>query len=160
MYSLLFNQHYQLSSNQKLPSWANAVFQHDGGVCGQAFPSLPSSSPVIAFFCCRPNFLDELARKRLLRRLLFCRELGQLVACVASVSVRFRSKERGKRVKDRAKNGPSLSFFGSCLISRAAKTENPVPRSFFTPKPNGNACYEGYTTRDFLARPILPGNRS
>ena len=27
------------------------------------------------------------------------------VACVASVSVRFRSKERGKRVKDRAKNG-------------------------------------------------------
>ena len=29
------------------------------------------------------------------------------VACVASVSVRFRSKERGTRVKDRAKNGPS-----------------------------------------------------
>ena len=29
------------------------------------------------------------------------------VACVASVSVRFRSKERGKRVKDRAKNGLS-----------------------------------------------------
>ena len=39
---------------------------------------------------------------------------------------------------------PQLSFFGSCLISRAAKTENPVPRSFFTPKPNGNACYAGY----------------
>ena len=88
------------------------------------------------------------------------------VACVANVSVRFRSKERGKRVKDRAKNGlskragrgwgrkegnflpspspPPLSFFGSCLISRAAKTENPVPRSFFTPKPKGNACYAGY----------------
>ena len=90
------------------------------------------------------------------------------VACVASVSVRFRSKERGKIVKDRAKNGlskragrgwgrkegnflpspklplPPLSFFGSCLISRAAKTENPVPRSFFTPKPKGNACYVGY----------------
>ena len=29
------------------------------------------------------------------------------VACVASLSVRFRSKERGKRVKDRAKNGLS-----------------------------------------------------
>ena len=29
------------------------------------------------------------------------------VACVASVSVRFRSKERGKRVKERAKNGLS-----------------------------------------------------
>ena len=56
------------------------------------------------------------------------------LACVASVSVRFRSKERGTRVKD------------SCFISRAAKTENPVPRSFFAPKPNGNACYAGYVS--------------
>ena len=39
---------------------------------------------------------------------------------------------------------PPLSFFGSCFISRAAKTKNPVPRSFFAPKPNGNACYAGY----------------
>ena len=30
----------------------------------------PSPSPVIPFFCSRPNFLEELARKRLLRRLL------------------------------------------------------------------------------------------
>ena len=37
---------------------------------------------------------------------------------------------------------------GSCLISHAAKTENPVPRSFFTPKPNGNACYAGYHASD------------
>ena len=29
------------------------------------------------------------------------------LACVASVSVPFRSKERGTRVKDRAKNGAS-----------------------------------------------------
>ena len=29
------------------------------------------------------------------------------LACVASVSVRFRSKERGTRIKDRAKNGVS-----------------------------------------------------
>ena len=35
-------------------------------------PSLPFPSPVIPFFCSRPNFLDELARKRLLRRLM-CR---------------------------------------------------------------------------------------
>ena len=73
-----------------------------------------------------------------------------------ALSVRFRSKERGTRVKDCAKNGvseragkgwalplPPLSFFGSCFIPRAAKTENPVPRSFFGPKPNGNACYTG-----------------
>ena len=32
-------------------------------------------------------------------------------------------------------------FFGSRSISRATKTENPVPRSFFSPKTNGNSCY-------------------
>ena len=31
----------------------------------------------------------------------------QILSCVASVSLRFRSKERGTRVKDRAKNGAS-----------------------------------------------------
>ena len=71
------------------------------------------------------------------------------VACVTSVSVWFRNKEWGTKVKDCAKNGaskraergwgrkegkflpllnPSLSFFGSRFISRVAKTENPVPR--------------------------------
>ena len=70
------------------------------------------------------------------------------VTCVTSVSVWFRNKERGTKVKDCAKNGaikraergwgrkegkllplllPSLSFFGSRFISRVAKTENPVP---------------------------------
>ena len=59
------------------------------------------------------------------------------IACVASVSVRFRSKERGTRVKDRAKNG-------SRLISRTIKTENPIPPLFFAPKLNGNPSYAGY----------------
>ena len=45
------------------------------------------------------------------------------IACVGCISVRFRSKERGTRVKDHAKNG---SYF----ISRVVKTENPVPRFF------------------------------
>ena len=69
-----------------------------------------------------------------------------VLACVASVSVQFRNKERGTRVKDRTKHGTSKGarFFGSCFISRAVKTENPIPRSFFAPKPNGNACYAGY----------------
>ena len=49
MYWLLFNQHYQHRTNQKLRSWANAVFQNRG-VCGQAFPSLPSPSPSFLFF--------------------------------------------------------------------------------------------------------------
>ena len=56
MFRLVSKQHYQHRTNQKLRSWANAVFQNRG-VCGQAFPSFPSSSPVIPFFfCSRPNF--------------------------------------------------------------------------------------------------------
>ena len=53
MYWLLFNQHYQHRTNQKPRSWANAVFQNRG-VCGQTFPSLPSSSPIIPFFALVP----------------------------------------------------------------------------------------------------------
>ena len=63
------------------------------------------------------------------------------IASVASVSVLFRSKEGGTRVKDRTKNG---AFFDSRSISRSVKAENPFPLSFFAPKPNGNACYAGY----------------
>ena len=41
---------------------------------------------------------------------------------------------------------PSPHFHFLALVSfLAAKTENPVPRSFFATKPNGNACYAGYT---------------
>ena len=63
---------------------------------------------------------------------------------MASVSVRFRRKERGTRVKDRAKNGTSKrEGRGSRSIFHAAKTEIPVPRYFCAPKQNGNACYAG-----------------
>ena len=55
---MLSNQHYPHRANQKLRSWANAVFQNRG-VCGQAVPSFPSPSPVIHFFCSCPSFLDE-----------------------------------------------------------------------------------------------------
>ena len=64
-------------------------------------------------------------------------------ACVASVSVRFGSKERGTRVKDRAKNG---AFFDSRSISCAVKAENPVPRSFFAPKLNGTLATQAMCT--------------
>ena len=80
---------------------------------------------------------------------------------VAIVSVRFRSKERGTRVKDRAKNDtskraergwgrkegnvplplPPLIFWLSFHFSRGQN------RSFFAPTPNGNACYAGYGFR-------------
>ena len=67
----------------------------------------------------------------------------------------LQGEERGMRVKERVKNGvskrvggggegfiplPPLSFFGSCSISCLEKTENPIPRSFFALKTNGNAC--------------------
>ena len=55
------------------------------------------------------------------------------LACVASVSMRFQSKKRGTRVKDRQ------SFHSS-----RGQTENPISQSFFAPKPNGNACYAGW----------------
>ena len=71
---------------------------------------------------------------------------GNPVTCVASFSVRFRRKERGTRyarkmaqVKEQGRCPlPPLSFFRSNFISRAA-----VPKSFFTPKLNGNACNAG-----------------
>ena len=78
MYWLLFNQHYQHCTNKKLRSWANAAF-FCGVCCGQAFPSLPSPPPTpfprYSCFCSLPSFLDELTRKRLLRRLLIIRRV-------------------------------------------------------------------------------------
>ena len=69
---------------------------------------------------------------------LLCSFTNSKVACVASVSLRFRSKERGMRVKERAKNG-------SRFISRAAKTGLSLLRNQITTtvQPNGNACYAG-----------------
>ena len=49
---------------------------------------------------------------------------GVWLACVASISVRFRSRERGTWIKDCTENGAS---------KRAG-------RSFFAPKPNGKAA--------------------
>ena len=51
-----------------------------------------------------------------------------------------KKEEQGSKT---ARKMVPLSFFGSRLISRAIKTENPLPRSLFAPKPNGNACYAG-----------------
>ena len=119
--------------------------------------------PMVAYkfvltYSIETRLLAKCARSNLSQRRL---RTSLCLACVASVSVRSLSKDRGTRVKDRAKNGgskragrgwvsflpsplpPPPSFFGSSFISRAVKTENPLPRSFFAPNPNGNACYEG-----------------
>ena len=48
------------------------------------------------------------------------------IACVASVSVRFRRKERGTRVKDREKSGASIFHF-LALVSFLARSKPKVP---------------------------------
>ena len=71
------------------------------------------------------------------------RHADKIIAFVASVSVRFRSKEWGTRV-----------------ISRAVKTEkNPFPLSFFAPKPNGNACYATLGSRGYFFLIDTDGSR-
>ena len=82
-----------------------------------------------------------------------------LLACVASVSVRLvlparkmvREPKRGKRRRGRGREEVSIRsppppppfFWLSPHFSRCKNTENPVPRSFFAPKPHGKACYAG-----------------
>ena len=58
MFRMLSNQHYPHHANQKLRSWANAVFQNRA-VCGQAVPSFPSPPPSFIFFL----FLSQLSRQ-------------------------------------------------------------------------------------------------
>ena len=49
MFRVLSNQHYQHRTNQKLRSWANAVFQNRG-FAGKQFLLSPPPPPVIPFF--------------------------------------------------------------------------------------------------------------
>ena len=64
--------------------------------------------------CSKVRYVEPVVSPGLLNSgAIYCLQVNSVniktitVACVASVSVRFRSKERGKRVKDRAKNGLS-----------------------------------------------------
>ena len=59
---------------------------------------------------------------------LFCSKIVLKIACVASVSVRFRSKERGTRVKDRAKNGAVKERGGG---EKERKIPLPLPLFYF-----------------------------
>ena len=88
------------------------------------------------------------------------------MACAASVSVQFWSKERGTRIKDRAKNGaskragkwwgrkegnfpsPSPLFHFLDLVPIFARTKRKIFLLVVPPKPHGNACYAGYHTNE------------
>ena len=75
-------------------------------------PSLPSSSPVISFFCSRPYFLHELARKRLLRRLSILNLLS-LFGFKAHYSVVRRTPNFSKRFfqVNKLKNEPKIPSY-------------------------------------------------
>ena len=69
------------------------------------------------------------------------------LACEASVSVLFWSKGHAKNGASKRGGGgdappPSFIFCLSFHFS-GGQTENLVPRSFFSPKQHGNACYAG-----------------
>ena len=79
--------------------------------------------PYPVWFSCRRKSFPVKCEHRL---------IGSKVAYVASVSVRFRSKERGTEVKDHAKNGakmtspsPLFHFGLSFLFSRGQNRESP-----------------------------------
>ena len=77
-----------------------------------------------------------------IRRFFFPRKKKTIkqIACVASVSVRFRRKERGTTVKDRAKNGAS---------KRAGRGWRGKEGNFPSPSPH----FHCLALVSFLARP-------
>ena len=112
--------------------------------CLQAF-SPPSPSSLPSFFVFFVNFSPALYYLNAWNRLL-AEPIKRYVRWRTQV---FKSRGLSASVSFLPLPLPPLSFFGSCFISRAAKTENPVPRSFFAPKPSGNACYAGYADQCF-----------
>ena len=65
-----------------------------------------------------------ISKRQVKRKLGYVVQFDVILACVASVSVWFRSKERGMRFKDRTKNGAStragkkskIPFLGLSLL--------------------------------------------
>ena len=64
------------------------------------------------------------------------------VACVASVSVQFTSKERGTRVKDRGKNGARKEQGGAGEERKETLADNPLD---FENCPLGLSCMSSHT---------------
>ena len=82
---------------------------------------------ILHFFFCQLLFSFPIHHSRALS-IVSSRNVTQRLACVASVCVRFSSKERGRRVKDRGKNGASKTAGrgwgrkegNACLILKTA----------------------------------------
>ena len=64
------------------------------------------------------------------------------IACAASISVYFEARNEERESKTARKMGQvKQQGGGRGVIFHPAKTQNPVPRSFLTPKLNGNVSY-------------------
>ena len=60
---------FQLSISRKVERGQKNMGRERERGKEETFPSLPSSFSLILLFCSRPNFLDDLTGKRLLRKL-------------------------------------------------------------------------------------------
>ena len=123
------------AQKQELYSFDEKMSRYIGSIARSALVSSNS----IAFT--RLDFPSPLYRVRL---------CSLRFACVTSVCVRFRSKEQGTRVKDRAKNGASKKPGGSELSFHFSRGQNRKSRclSFLglslLRNTTGNACYAVY----------------
>ena len=104
----LHSKRFQSNYCAKVVAKANLKWNGEGegrrgNACPQtqwSFPSLPSSSLLTTIFGSRPDFLDELARKRLLRRLKFrTRKFRPGIACIISTNKLHLPKNRREGLK-------------------------------------------------------------
>ena len=66
-----------------------------------------------------------ISKRQVKRKLGYVVQFDVNLACVANVSVRFRSKERGTRFKDGAKNGASTRAGTKPRIPRGQNRKSP-----------------------------------
>ena len=83
-----------------------------------------------------------ISKRQVKRKLGYVLQFDVNPACVANVSCGFGAKNE-KRDSKTARKMAQVQERGKNRESRAAKTENSLPRSFFAMKPKGNACYAG-----------------
>ena len=57
-----------------------------------------------------------------------CFKARYFIACVASVSVRFRNKEQGTKIKDRTKNGSEMPFTARITTGKVYVIERIINR--------------------------------
>ena len=91
---------------------------------------------ILHFFFCQLLFSFPIRHSRALS-IVSSRDVTQRLACVASVSVRFSSKERGRRVKDRGKKAQVKQRGGGGEERKETLADKPLD---FENRPLGFSC--------------------